>query len=137
VLTPDQLLHEGENLLGSYNIEIARWVNERWIGTVPLLYVVLTDHRLILQPQARKHYEPAVIPGRYIKQVTDVNDDRRRGLLITLKTGHRIGMVAAGVQADTFARNLRTLMVPPSPVRFESELNLTSIQKLITFVENL
>lgn len=139
MLTAKELVQEGETLLGDFNVEVARWVNERWSPTMPSLYAVLTDHRLILQAQTRKRHEPAIIPGRYIKRVLETFDHyQRRVVIIHLKTGQQISLFTSRNQAGAdFVRHLRTMSVPPSPIKFNPELELNSLQKIINYVEKL
>lgn len=133
MLTPAELLKEGEELLGSYNVEIARWQSDRWVSTVPTLYIVLTDHRMILQPHTRKRYEPAIIPARYITQVTELEAPYRHGVLMRLATGHQIGMFISGRFNREVLRNLHRMMRPIKPMQFNPQLDIQQLQKLIDF----
>lgn len=133
MLTAGQLLEEGEVLIGDYNVEIARWRDGNWTPTIPPLYVVLTDHRMILQPHARKRLDPAIIPARYIKEVRELDTDNRHGIMLHLKTGHQISMFVSGDPNRGMLRGLRAMMTPPSPVRFEPQLDLGGLQKLIDY----
>jgi hypothetical protein len=136
VLTPSELLIEGEKLLGNYNVEVARWQVDRWVSTVPPLYVILTDHRIILQPHIRKRYEPAIIPVRYLARVVELDAPPRRGVILHLTTGHQIGMFIASHKTREVLHNLHKMMQPVPP-RFNAELDLGSLRKIIDVVQGL
>lgn len=137
MLTVSELLQEDETFLGDYNIEIARWVQDRWWPTQPPIYAILTEFRLILQPQARKRHEPAIIPVSYIIRVKEFLDGRRHGVLLYLQTGHQIGMFVVGDPSGEFLRKLREAILPhaQSKPKFKIELDLASIQKMISYFE--
>lgn len=137
MLSAEEILIDGESLQGYYNIEIARWGQSGWSGTVPPLYAMLTDQRIILQPQTRKRYQPAIIPRKCIRSVKPLPESLRQGLLISLNTDMHIGMFIPGTQAQALMRELRTATVPPSPVQFEEKIELGDLEKIITFVKNL
>lgn len=136
VLTANELMVEGEKLLGNYNIEIARFRNDRWTSTVPPLFAIVTNQRLILQPHARKRHEPAIIPGKYIAKVIDMDVEQRHIVNLTIKTGHQINMFIAGPQSEELAGHLRTLARRRGPTKIESPLDLEAIQKMIAFFDN-
>lgn len=133
MLTADQLLLEDEILVGDYNVEIARWSNGKWASTIPALYAILTDHRLILQPHSRKRYEPAIIPAHYIIDVLPIETPTRFGVMLTIKTEQKITLLIPTRQKDEIIRNLRTISLPSNPKRTEIQLDLDSIQKMINF----
>lgn len=138
MLTADEILLEGETLIGHYYLEIARWRDGTWSPTLPPLYTIITDLRLVLQPHSRKNHEPAVIPARYITQIQEFTDQFRHGMLLHLSTGHRIALFIPNHQREEIVRNMRTIAV--TPVRssgHEMHLDLGSLKKLIDFVSNL
>ena len=136
MLTADHFLIEGERFIDDYNIEIARWNNSMWCSTIPPLYAILTDHRMILQPFARKHYDPAVIPATYISGVTELNADRH-GVMIHLKTGHRIALFVSSDPQQQLLRNLRAMKVPRRAIRFEGDFDISTIQRIVDFFPSL
>jgi hypothetical protein len=137
VLTAQQLLEDEEILLGAYNVSIARWKVDRWVSTQPALYVVLTDHRMILQPHTRKRYQPAIIPRRYLARVKELEIPYRFGVMIYLRTGHQMGMLVDARTYRAMLRDLHRMMSPTSPVRFEARLDLERLQKIIEYFANL
>lgn len=135
--TVDELLEKEETLIGTYNMEVARWSNKHWSPTMPALYVILTEHRLILQAQARKRYEPAIIPANAISKVTALSDNYHREIVIIhLKTGHILSLYT-GRQGDQFIKCLRHAAFPQSPIKFKNDLDLDRLQKIISYMERL
>src|SRR5687768_356859 len=108
-----ELLVEGEQSLGQYNVEIARWSNDKWVSTVPPLYAMITNRRLILQPQTRKRYTPASIPGKYITDIYRLESERKV-VSISLKTGYQINMFISLGKGDIFIEKLSSiaLLIP-------------------------
>jgi len=137
VLTADELLEEGEKLYGYYNIEIARWTETQWVGTMPPIFAIVSDQRLIMQAQTRKRYPPAIIPRSAILRVDDLDDGRHYGLMIYLKNEMMMCVLIPGQQFKPFARNMKSLAVPPSPVEFTPKVELNSLKKIINCVECL
>jgi hypothetical protein len=133
VLTADQLLKEGETFIEDYNIEIARWTNTHWTSTVPPLYAILTDHRIILQPHTRKRYDPAIIPTSYVTNVVRLNTDRN-GIMLYLKTGHRIGMFVTADPQDTLLHNLQRRKAPKRQVHFDGEFDAATVRRIIEYL---
>jgi hypothetical protein len=134
-LTADELLIEGETLLDSYQTQIARASDNRWIPTVPPLFVILTDHRMILQPQHRKYHEPAIIPARYVTKVEPLNTNFYQGVILHLKTGHRIGMFIASNLRDKFEDEVRTMMVPLRQPRYKFTFDPECVERLISYLK--
>lgn len=135
----DDILMEGEEFIGDYNIEIARWSNNQWTPTVPPLYVVVTDHRVVLQPHGRKSRQPAIIPASYILHARPFDDSRRCGVLLSIKGGIRIAVLIARTQRLDFMRNLRTIAMPAARKerKFEPQLDLGVLHRLIDHVTSL
>ena len=136
MLTPKDILKDGESLIGNFHVEIVRWTGSEWASTPPPLYVILTDHRMVLQAQTRKRYEPAYIPAQYIARVEELKGDRRRGVSLFLKTGHRISMFIAGDNRPVL-RAVRRMTAPTSPVQFNEDLDIESIRKMIDFIGSI
>ncbi|MFW5748192.1 MAG: hypothetical protein ACOCYT_01125 [Chloroflexota bacterium] len=137
--TYKELLKDQEVLLSDFNVEIARWSNGRWNSTVPSLYVILTDHRLILQPYTRKRREPAIIPASYIVYVGTFDEVPRKGVVLSLRSGHRIAMFTPVQKHDKIVRDLRTVSMPAARRnrKFEISLDLGGLKRLIEFVAQM
>jgi hypothetical protein len=134
VLTPKEVVLNGETLLGSYNVEIARWVNSRWTPTVPPLFAIVTDQRLVLQPYGRKRREPAIIPGRYIAKVVNMDEQRRNMIMMTIKTGHQITLFISGPQCAELAQHLRAIA---RVKKYDPDIDPAILQKMIAFFDSL
>lgn len=133
----EHLLAEGETIIGRYQAEIARWTNERWVSTVPPIYLTLTNQRLILQPQTRKRHDPASIPGRYIKDVSDLKANRQ-GIILTLKNDQRIHLfISTGRNHVQLIEQLRALAALPPSKDYHLPLTFDNLQRLIDFVKTL
>lgn len=139
MLTAKQLLLDGEEFVGDYNIEIARYSNRVWRPTLPPIYMVLTDHRIILQPHGRKQQTPAVIPTAYIIHVRPFEEPPRAGLLLSLKTEHRIAMFVPAHRHGQILQDMRRAAMPVSQRKrkYEIHLELGDLQKLIEYFSNI
>ncbi|RMG73978.1 MAG: hypothetical protein D6711_09885 [Chloroflexi bacterium] len=136
VLTVNQLLLQNERFIGDYNVEIARWSNGKWSSTIPTLYAILTDHRLILQPHARKLYEPAIIPAHYILHIVPLRTPTRFGVVLTLKTEQRVALLIPTHQKDEIIRNLRTIALPglkENPRQLQIQCDMQNVRKMINY----
>lgn len=135
MLTANELLIDGERLINNYNVEIARWRDDRWSSTIPPLYATLTNHRLILQPHSRKRLEPAVIPNRYLTNVLKMDKTHRPGVILCLQTGHQIALFVTNDPDYSLLDNLRYATNPNRPQRqeFKPSIDLVGIRKLIGF----
>lgn len=137
MLTPDELLLEDEELIGHYSAQIVRWRDGEWITTLPTLYVILSDRRMILQPEARKRYEPAIIPRRYFTGVEELTMGIRHGVILRLKTGHQIGMFISGDPKRRILNYLQRCFVPPKPIEPKSQVDLEDIRRIIEYFDHL
>lgn len=129
----NEMFVEGEQQLGRYQVSIARQRGDDWVATVPPLYVMATNYRLILWPQTLKAYTPASIPCTYILEVRYIDMARRGGLMLWLKTGHRIYMFAPSTTGRSLSENIRHMVKPPKNSVFTSTLGRNDVQKLINF----
>lgn len=136
MLPEHEILVDGENVVGRYQVEVARWVGEKWVSTVPSLYMIVTNQRIILQPQTRKKYEPASIPGRYVRSVESLKSNRQ-GITLTLKNDQRIHLFMPTVRSDVVIEHIRAIASLPISRTYHLPLTLNHLQKLITFVETM
>jgi hypothetical protein len=140
VVNLDSLLLPDEQHTGTYSVEIARWNGGRWTATVPPLYASLTDRRLILHPQTRRRYDPAIIPRRSIRRITELDDPYRRGVVLHLEGGTLLNIFTAGYQGETFITQLHAMheqpvVLPACPVRFDTRVEVDRLLRLIHRVE--
>jgi hypothetical protein len=128
-----EMFVDGEQQLGRYQVSIARQRGDVWVATVPPLYVMATNYRLILWPQTLKPYTPASIPCTYILEVRHVDMAQRSGLMLWLKTGHRIYMLAPSTTGRSLTANIRQMVKPPKNSVFASNLARPDVLRLINF----
>jgi hypothetical protein len=136
VLSEREILTEGETVSGRYQAEIARWSNDIWVPTVPALFMIVTNQRIILQPQTRKQYDPASIPGRYIRSVEYLKS-QRKGFTLTLKNDQRIHLFVNWGNNHHIMDDLRAIAALPPGRTYHLPLTMNHLQKLIVFVETL
>lgn len=132
------LLIPGEVKLGEYQVTIARYTPYGWSPSIPPLNALVSNYRLILQPQTRRHYAPASIPNTYITQVTEVDlGQHRHGLRISLKTGHRMYMFISWDQGAELVGALQKMLVSPVGNAFELKPAHADLERLIKFISGL
>src|SRR5262245_8669588 len=90
VYAAGNLLIQGERQLGAYEVQIARRTESGWSPTMPPLRAIVTTERLILWPQTRRPYPPASLPRNFIVSLAELELGLRHGLMVSLKTGHRL-----------------------------------------------
>jgi hypothetical protein len=139
MLTAKELLMEKEVFIGDYHIEIARWSNNQWNSTVPPLYAVLTDMRLILQRQALKIREPAIIPTHYIIHIKPFMTQTRHGVILALKNDQKIAIFIPTHQREEIMRNLRTVAINAirSEKRYDAKFDVSSLEKMIDHIKQI
>lgn len=137
MLTPEEILEDGEKLQGQFNVEIARKLHGEWISTVPPLYLILTDRRMVMQPQVRKRHEPAIIPISAIRRIEEMDHRFRFGVLIYLSNDMVLSLLLPSNQSKAFLRHIRAVTLPPPPVEFVEKIALDNLEKIITFVKTL
>lgn len=136
MLSENEILEEGENLLGRYHVEINRRSGDRWVSTVPPLYALTTDRRMVLQPQTRKKYEPASLPGGAIKDVNIVKA-RRSLACVTLKNDYRITLTISWGNISEFIDQIRMIAELPPQREYDAPLSSENLNRLIEFLESL
>jgi hypothetical protein len=138
VQTIKQVLLTGENFIGDYNVEIARWKDGEWSAMIPPLYMIMTDRRIVLQAHSRKHYEPAIIPAEFIDGIQEFTFRYRHGIILILTTEQKIGLFIPNLRHDEIINNMHTISAPTKkPDDFEAQLDMGSLQKLIDYVSGL
>jgi hypothetical protein len=134
---PDLLL-KGERILGSYQLQIARRTDSGWTVTIPPLYALVTNQRLILWPQTRRSYPPASIPRGYVVKVNPVTLDHRNAVLLQLKTGHEVYMIVSLSEGGPFVEMVKKMLTPPLLGRiFKARVPKGDIERLIQLIEQI
>jgi hypothetical protein len=129
-----EMFVEGEQQLGRYQVAIARQKGDDWVATVPPLYVLATNYRLILWPQTLKPYTPASIPCTFILEAREIDMGQRCGLMLWLKSGHRIYMLVPSTTSSSLSDNIRHMVKPPKNSVFASHLARRDVMRLIKFL---
>ena len=139
MLMPKELLMEKEVFIGDYHIEIARWSNNQWNSTVPSLYAVLTDMRLILQPESLKAREPAIIPTHYIIHMKPFMTQIRHGVILSLKNDQKIAIFIPTHQREEIMRNLRSVAINAirSEKRYDAPFDVSALEKMIDHIKQI
>jgi hypothetical protein len=122
--------------MGRYNAEVAHWSAGRWVPLVMPLMMLVTNRRLILQPQKRKHYEPASIPGRYIRDVVEITTPKQ-GITLTLQDGRRISLFVGWGRDNDLMSAIRIIAALPPERTYNMPLSFDHLQKLIDYVESM
>lgn len=130
----DEILHPEEVILGRYTGEIARYVNDRYDATLPSLYVLVTDKRIIMWPQVRKKYEPAVIYGKYISGI-GLLKSRRSGVSLRIKNGYVIHLFVQRNRISEFMSQVRDIAKLPPLKEYHLPLSDKELNRIISFFE--
>jgi hypothetical protein len=136
LITEQELLEPHEHVIERFNAQIMRRTDGRWVHTVPAIYVLLTDLRLILQPQTRKRYPPAIIPLRYIRMVKRLRA-ASYGFSLHLKSGPTIYLFASWNSQTDLIELLQVLAEVPYARDYEAPLAVPEIRRLIEFVRDI
>jgi hypothetical protein len=132
------LFVRGEKTLGNYQLQIARRATSGWTVTMPPLYALVTNYRLILWPQTRRSYPPASIPRSYILGVNNVRLDQRSAVHLRLKTGHELYMIVALSEGGPFTEMMERMLHPPLLGRiFAARLPKQDLHRLIELIERI
>lgn len=136
MLSEKELLIPGETVMGRYNAEIAHWAGDRYVPLVMPLLLLVTNRRVILQLQKRKHYDPASIPGRFISGVEEITIPRQ-GITLTLQDGRQISLFVGWGRDNDLMSSVRIIAALPPNRTYDMPLSVDHMQKLIDFVESL
>ncbi len=133
----ESILFSGENQLGQYQVAIIRHAASGWVPTVPPLNAYVTNYRLILYPQTRRKYDPAIIPSHIIVRVDDVELGPHKAVRVVLKTGHHVHMSISWSQGQHLAEAIRTMLTSPLGNSFNHKLSQQDLSRIIQFISRL
>ena len=132
----DALLLPGECKLGRYHIAILRHTSSGWVPTTPPLNMLVTNYRLLMHPQTRRQYQPAVIPSNFITYVGKTELGYHKGVTIGLKNGMRLYLTINWSEAEELTDTVTKMLTSPLgtfiPHPAEQDLN-----RLIAFISHL
>jgi hypothetical protein len=130
------LLLAGESKLGRYHVAILRRTSSGWVPTTPPLNVLVTNYRVLMHPQTRRQYQPAVIPSSFITQVGKTEMGYHKGVTIGLKNGMRLYLTINWSEDEELTEAVTKMLTSPLgtfiPHPAEQDLN-----KLIAFISRL
>ena len=132
----DALLLAGECKLGRYHVAILRRTSSGWVPTTPPLNELVKNYRLLMHPQTRRQYQPAVIPSNFITQVGKAEMGYHKGVTIGLKNGMRLYLTINWSEDEELTEAVTKMLTSPLgtfiPHPAEQDLN-----KLIAFISHL
>lgn len=131
----DEILQPDEPILGRYNGEIARYSNDQYSATLPSLYVVVTDRRIVMWPQVRKKYSPAIIYGKHISGI-GLMKSRRSGVSLRIKNGYIIHMFIQRNRISDFMAQVREIANLPPLKEYHIPLSDKQLNRIISFLED-
>ena len=132
----DALLLPGESKLGRYHVAILRHTSSGWVPTTPPLNALVTNYRLLMHPQTRRQYQPAVIPSTFITQVGKAELGYHKGVKISLKNGMRLYLTINWSEDQELTDAITKMLTSPLgtfiPHPAQEDLN-----RLISFISHL
>jgi len=132
----DALLLPGESKLGRYHVAILRRTSSGWVPTTPPLNVLVTNYRLLMHPQTRRQYQPAVIPSHFITQVGKADMGYHKGVKIGLKNGMHLYLTINWSEDEGLTETVTKMLTSPlgtfSPHPPEDDVN-----RMISFISHL
>jgi hypothetical protein len=131
------LLLPGECKLGRYHVAILRHTSSGWVPTTPPVNVLVTNYRLLLHPQTRRQYQPAVIPSHFITQVTKADMGYHRGVRIGLKNGMRLYMTINWSENEALTDTVTKMLTSPIGNSFIPHPAEADLNRLIEFISHL
>ena len=132
----DALLLPGESKLGRYHVAILRHTSSGWVPTTPPLNALVTNYRLLMHPQTRRQYQPAIIPSSFITQVGKAELGYHKGVTIGLKNGMRLYMTINWSEDQELTDAITTMLTSPlgTFIPHPAQEDLT---RLIAFISHL
>lgn len=133
----DDLLLQGERRLGEYVVALIRRTPHGWSPTVPPLDALVTNYRMLLQPQTRRPYDPASIPANYIMRVREVEINSGLGIHVSLRTGHSLYILPSASHGSGMTDCLKALLTAPATSHFHLHPPSRDLQRLIDYISHL
>jgi hypothetical protein len=133
----DEFLMQGEKRLGEYVVALIRRTPYGWSPTVPPLVALVTNLRLLLQPQTRRPHDPACIPANYIMRVREVEINNGLGVHVSLRTGHSLYILPSASHGSNLHDSLKHMMTTPVTQHFHMAPPSHDLQRLIDYISHL
>ncbi len=137
MLTNQITLVPGESTLGQYQVAIVRYTASGWVPTVPPLNAVVTNFRIVLQPQTRRRYDPATIPSTYVMRVSEVQFGNTRGVRVALRDGLVLYLQMNWSDGDLLADAIKKMLISPVGKSFALHPTSRDLSRLLHFIQQL
>jgi hypothetical protein len=131
------LLLPGECKLGRYHVAILRRSSSGWVPTTPPVNVLVTNYRLLLHPQTRRQYKPAVIPSSFVTHVGKAEMGYHRGVRIELKNGMRLYMTINWSESEELTDTVKKMLTSPIGNTFIPHPPQEDLNRLIEFISHM
>lgn len=131
------LLLPGECKLGRYHVAILRHSSTGWVPTTPPVNILVTNYRLVLHPQTRRKYQPAVIPSTFITQVSKAEMGYHKGVRIGLKNGMWLYLTINWSESQELTEAVKKMLVSPIGNTFIPNPAQAELNRLIEFISRL
>lgn len=130
----NEVLKDGEFVLGRYQIEILAPDAHGWSPAVMAIEALVTNFRLLLKP-FRKKYQHASIPNYYVTSVDENVINDYPCISISIKTGHVFHVVTPRRHRKQLYNNLIQMRVPKPKFKMDENIARNDIQRLVAFFE--
>lgn len=125
-------LVEGERILGRYTVNVLRESSGTWSSTMIPLDATITNYRMMLRPHKKK-YEPATLPGRYVRSVQMTRKGAYHCVEVLFVTNQFLYLILSTGKLDNFYEDLAAMKSPPPKFKFDDTVAQRDIERLISF----
>jgi hypothetical protein len=138
MIREEDIFIDGERRLGRYSVVLLQPVEgeERWMPSVMTLNALISNYRLILQPYKRK-YAPAILPARYIRDVSQTQVSGYNCVSLTLITGDQFYLMLGTGNLNHLYDDLRVMKTRPLKIRIDEPADPQAIRRLINFLRRV
>jgi len=135
MIREEDIFIEGERRLGRYSVVLLQPVEggKRWIPSTTALNALISNYRLILQPYKRK-YAPAILPARYIRDVSQTQVSGYNCVSLTLITGDQFHLMLGTGSLDHLYDDLRVMKTRPLKIQIDEPIDPQAVRRLINFL---
>lgn len=129
-----EVLIEGEVVLGRFQVEILAPGAQGWSPAVMAIEALVTNFRLLLKP-FKKKYHHASIPNYFITTVAEDELDGYPCISIGVRTGHTFHLVIPRRHKQMLIANLIKMRVPKPKFKMDENVARNDIKRLVAFFE--
>lgn len=129
-----EVLVEGERVLGRYQVEILAPGSYGWSPAVMAIEALITNFRLLLKPFKRK-YQHASLPNYYFTSVEKNEINGYPCVSISIRTGHSLHLVLPRRHTDALIDDLATMRIPKPKFRMDENVAQDDIRRLVAFLQ--